>query len=220
MLKSLFVAVLLSVAPAGAGDWPQWRGPNRDAASGATAARGRGRRELIQRWRADVGAGQSSPVVSGTTVFLFSREGERETARALDLRTGHDPLAAGIPGSLQRLPGRGLVRERTEVHAVLHDGRLFTLGISGILTAFDAKDGRIAWQKDFAGRFQASAPPFGTSMSPLVAGGLLIVHAGGHEGGALIAFDPATGARSGRWKATARATPPPSSRPSRARSSS
>jgi outer membrane protein assembly factor BamB len=30
-------------------------------------------------------------------------------------------------------------------------------------------------------------------MSPLVAGGLLIVHAGGHEGGALIAFDPATG---------------------------
>ena len=34
-------------------------------------------------------------------------------------------------------------------------------------------------------------------MSPLVVGGLLIVHAGGHEGGALIAFDPATGAE--KW---------------------
>ena len=55
----------------------------------------------------------------------------------------------------------------------------------------------MAWQKDFAGRFKATAPPFGTSMSPLVAGGLLIVHAGGHEGGALIAFDPATGAE--KW---------------------
>jgi hypothetical protein len=29
-------------------------------------------------------------------------------------------------------------------------------------------------------------------MSPLVAGGLLVVHTGGHDGGALIAFDPAT----------------------------
>ena len=34
-------------------------------------------------------------------------------------------------------------------------------------------------------------------MSPLVVGDLLIVHAGGHEGGALIAFDPATGAE--KW---------------------
>ena len=34
-------------------------------------------------------------------------------------------------------------------------------------------------------------------MSPLVAGDSLIVHAGGHDGGALIAFDPATGAE--RW---------------------
>jgi outer membrane protein assembly factor BamB len=76
---------------------------------------------------------------------------------------------------------------------VFHQGRLFTLGIGGVLTAFEASEGRIAWQKSFAGRFKASAPPFGTSMSPLVAGGLLIVHAGGHEGGALLALDPATG---------------------------
>jgi len=76
---------------------------------------------------------------------------------------------------------------------VVHDGRLFTLGISGILSAFDARTGRLLWQKDFAGRFPAAAPPFGASMSPLVSGGRLIVHAGGHDGGALIAFDPATG---------------------------
>jgi outer membrane protein assembly factor BamB len=30
-------------------------------------------------------------------------------------------------------------------------------------------------------------------MSPIVAGGLLIAHVGGHDGGALIAFDPASG---------------------------
>jgi outer membrane protein assembly factor BamB len=80
---------------------------------------------------------------------------------------------------------------------LVHEGRLFTLGIGGILTAFDAGSGRVAWQKPFTGRFPAPAPPFGASMSPLVAGGLLIVHAGGHEGGALLGIDPATGDE--RW---------------------
>jgi outer membrane protein assembly factor BamB len=35
-------------------------------------------------------------------------------------------------------------------------------------------------------------------MSPIVVDGLLIVHAGGHEGGALVAFDPASGAE--KWR--------------------
>ncbi len=130
-------------------------------------------------------------------MFLFTREGERETARALDLRTGTIRWQQGYSAPYSVYPGAASFGSGPKSTPVLHDGRLFTLGISGILTAFDAKDGRISWQKTFAGRFEASAPPFGTSMSPLVAGGLLIVHAGGHEGGALIAFDPATGAE--KW---------------------
>ena len=43
------------------------------------------------------------------------------------------------------------------------DGRLFTLGISGIVSAFNAADGKIVWQKP--------APPvdplYGTAMSPI-----------------------------------------------------
>jgi outer membrane protein assembly factor BamB len=136
-------------------------------------------------------------VVSGDTVFLFAREGERETARALDLRTGKDRWRQGYAAPYTVYPGAASYGSGPKSTPVLYEGRLFTLGISGILTSFDAKDGRIAWQKDFTGRFQATAPPFGTSMSPLVAGGLLIVHAGGHEGGALLAFDPANGAE--KW---------------------
>lgn len=193
MVNSLFMAVLLSAAPAGTWDWPQWRGPHRDATIGATAAPRAWPAELTRRWRSPVGIGQSSPVVSGTTAFLFSREEQSETARALDLRTGKALWRQGYPAPYTVYPGATAFGSGPKSTPVLHDGRLFTLGISGILTAFDARDGHIAWQKDFTGRFKASAPPFGTSMSPLVAGGRLIVHAGGHEGGALIAFDPATG---------------------------
>ena len=157
------------------------------------ASRMPGRPTLTSEWRSAVGSGQSSPVVSGDTVFVFSREGEKEVARALDLRTGAELWRRDYPAPYRVYPGAASFGAGPKSTPVVHDGRLFTLGISGILTAFDAKDGRIVWQKDFAGRFKATAPPFGTSMSPLVAGGRLIVHAGGHDGGALIAFDPATG---------------------------
>jgi outer membrane protein assembly factor BamB len=70
---------------------------------------------------------------------------------------------------------------------------LFTLGISGILSAFDAQSGTLKWQKKFDGKFPEASPPFGASMSPLVAGNLLIAHVGGHQGGALTAFEIQTG---------------------------
>ena len=197
MVKSLCVGTLLIGAAANAADWPQWRGPNRDAAIEAHAAPLPWPAELSRRWRSQVGAGQSSPVVSGGTVFLFSREEELEVARAMDLRTGKTLWRQGYRAPYRVYPGAAFYGSGPKSTPVVHQGGLFALGISGILTAFDAKDGRILWQKDFAGRFKATAPPFGASMSPLVVDGLLIVHAGGHEGGALIAFDPATGAE--KW---------------------
>ena len=116
-----------------------------------------------------------------------------EVARALDLRTGRTLWRQGYPAPYSVYPGAASYGSGPKSTPVVSTGRLFTLGIGGILTAFDAGDGRVLWQKDFAGRFKATAPPFGTSMSPLVVSGLLVVHAGGHDGGALIAFDPATG---------------------------
>jgi outer membrane protein assembly factor BamB len=74
-------------------------------------------------------------------------------------------------------------------------GRLFTLGMSGIVTAVDAATGRQIWQKP--------APPvgplYGTAISPLVDRGLVIVHVGGHDQGALTAFDAATGEVRWSW---------------------
>ena len=192
MLNRVLATILVGAATAGSGDWPQWRGPARDATSSA-AAPSSWPAALTSRWRTAVGSGQSSPVVSGDTVFVFGREGEKEVARALGLRTGALLWRRDYPAPYKVYPGALSFGAGPKSTPVVEDGRLFTLGISGILTAFDAKDGRIAWQKDFSGRFPAAAPPFGTSMSPLVVGGRLIVHAGGHDGGALLAFDPATG---------------------------
>jgi outer membrane protein assembly factor BamB len=190
------IILLNTAASPPAAEWTQWRGPGRDAVSG-TPAPARWPAELTRRWRVPAGAGQSSPVVSGRTVFLFTREGDEEVARALDLDTGAPRWRRSYRAPYTVYPGAASFGSGPRSTPVAYQGRLFTLGISGILSAFDARDGRLLWQKDFAGRFPATAPPFGTAMSPLVAAGLLVVHAGGHDGGALIAFDPATGSE--KW---------------------
>jgi outer membrane protein assembly factor BamB len=197
MLMGIATALLAGIVSPTSAEWTQWRGPNRDAAAPAGSAWAKAPAELTRRWRAEVGSGQSSPVVSGRAAFLFTREKDRETARALDLESGRVLWQQGYAAPYDVYPGAASYGAGPRSTPVIHDGRLFTLGISGILTAFDSGSGRILWQKDFAGRFPAAAPPFGTSMSPLIAGGLLIVHAGGHDGGALIAFDPASGAE--KW---------------------
>jgi len=52
----------------------------------------------------------------------------------------------------------------------------------------------VKWRKDFAKQFPATSPLYGTAMSPIVDGNLVIAHVGGQDKGALIAFDMETGA--------------------------
>lgn len=192
MLLILLAGVAATLPAVGAQDWTQWRGPARNGTA-ALENPSPWPEGLTRQWRLAVGHGQSSPVVAGDTLYVFTREKDAEVARAVELASGRERWRRAYPAAYRVYPGAASFGAGPKSTPVFYEGRLFTLGIGGILTAFDARDGRIVWQKDFAGRFQATAPPFGTSMSPLVSGGRLIVHAGGHDGGALIAFDPATG---------------------------
>ena len=81
------VTLLLARVFAGAGDWPQWRGPSRDGV--VPGLEGRSWKEAPRlRWKTAVGPGYASPVVSGSTVYVFTRTGEDEVLSALDLGTG------------------------------------------------------------------------------------------------------------------------------------
>jgi outer membrane protein assembly factor BamB len=82
---------------------------------------------------------------------------------------------------------------------VFSNGKLYTLGITGIISCYDAAAGKLVWRKEFSKEFKNTSPYFGTAMSPIVDRGLLIAHVGGHDGGALIAFDAETGNVKWRW---------------------
>ena len=93
--------------------------------------------------------------------------------------------------AVQGEPGRRVARPRPKSSPVLANGRLYTFGISGILSCLDAASGKVIWRKQPS----AEQPNFGVAMSPLVVDGLLVVFVGGHEHGALTAFDAVSGAR-------------------------
>jgi outer membrane protein assembly factor BamB len=205
MLRHALLILLLGVVPsaiaagqpAGSNrvDWPQWRGANRDGAAHFSAPKA-WPDALVKQWQVEVGTGYAAPITAGDRVYAFSRQGEDEVMRALDAATGKMVWETKYNATYKPNPAA------TRTHGTgpkstpaLADGRLFTLGMTGLVTAFDAASGKQLWQS----APQKSEPLYHTSMSPLVDRGLVIVHVGGHNDGALTAFDARTGAIRWAW---------------------
>jgi outer membrane protein assembly factor BamB len=198
--RSLAFVLAVCAAPVGA-DWPQWRGPQRDGKTAGLAERASWPKSLVQGWRVEVGVGHSSPVVAGGIVYQFARQGEQEALAAFDLKSGRAlwRQAYDAPYSMNmaaRSHGKG-----PKSTPAVADGRVFALGISGILSAWDAAGGRLLWRHDVASRFARTSPLYGAAMSPVVAEGLVVAHLGGHDDGALEAYEAATGKPRWSWKA-------------------
>lgn len=201
-MRSICQAVLISTVAAGVygGDWTQWRGPERDGQAADLVAPTQWPDELTQVWRMDgVGAGYSGPLVSGDHIWLHSRIGDDEVVTKRRLADGgvvwerRYSAPYEVNGSARP---HGLGPKSTPI---LDDGRVFTLGISGVLSAFDADSGKELWRKDFKDEFSSTWPKFGVAMSPAIVHGKLIAHVGTDKDGALIAFRPADGAEAWRW---------------------
>ena len=170
-------------------DWTQWRGPNRDGVVEAFSAPSMWPDGLTQQWTVEVGLGYATPLMVGDRLYMYTRQGDDEVMLALDARSGQQIWRSSYPAPFEMVMaaashGRG--PKSTPAYA---DGRLFTLGMSGIVTAWDAEGGEQLWQQP-GGDVQ---PLYHTGMSPIVDGELVVFHLGGHNDGALTAFDVATG---------------------------
>lgn len=181
-------------------DWPQWRGPQRDGHVSGLSARASWPEALTPGWKLTVGAGHSSPIVAGGRVYQFSREGEDEVVRAIELASGKVIWRQAYPAPYQMSSAATGHGKGPKATPVLADGRLFSFGITGVLSAWDAASGRLLWRKSFEASHRATSPLYGAAMSPVVDGGRVIAHVGGHDDGALTAFDTATGAALWSWK--------------------
>ena len=194
------LAAACAAAPLVAQDWNQWRGPSRSGITATFTAPATWPDKPRKVWESTVGSGHSSPVVSGTRAFVFARLGDDEVVSAFDYQSGKQVWQQRYRAPYQLNPAAEGHGKGPKSTPVADGGRLFSLGISGTLSAFDAATGKPLWRKTFDREFDATSPDFGVAMSPLVDGGNVIVHVGGNKSGALMAVDGATGTIKWQWK--------------------
>jgi len=197
-LPGILVLLMLPVAVS-ADDWSQWRGAHRDGNAPGFSAPARWPDALSLQWRVEVGEGHSSPVVGGNRIFILARQGEEEVLRALDETTGGTiwQQADRMPYTMHSAAtGHGKGPKSTPV---ISGDSIYTLSISGVLTCRDLATGEARWRREFTGRYKQTSPYYGAAMSPLVDTGRVIAHVGGHDAGALIAFDVRTGETLWSW---------------------
>lgn len=182
-------------APAVAGSWPQWRGPSRDGVIRAELP-AQWPDSLTRRWELAVGGGHSSPVIAGNRVVVLSRQDEREIVRAVDLMSGKEIWRAEYPAPYRVNPAAQAHGPGPKSTPAIVNGRVFTLGIGGVLSAFNLATGKLVWRVPAP----TVLPEYGSATSPLIEGTSVIVHVGGKDSGALTAFDAATGKPRWQWK--------------------
>jgi outer membrane protein assembly factor BamB len=176
-------------------DWPQWRGPNRDGVIPSFTAPNSWPEKLTRKWKVEVGLGYATPVVIGNRVYMFARQGEEEVLDARDADSGKAIWRMSYPAPFTISPAAARHEKGPKSTPTFADGKLFTLGMTGIVSAFDAATGKRLWQTPPS----QPGPLYHTSMSPLIDRGLAIVHVGSHGRGALTAFDVNTGAVKWHW---------------------
>ena len=196
---SVSAAISLVALPAAAQnalDYPQWRGPTRDGSAAAFVEPAEWPPQLSRQWSLDIGTGYATPIVVGARVYTFTRQDDDEVLSAVDVATGRLVWSSRYPAPYRPNAGTERHGPGPKSTPLFHNGKLYTLGISGIVSAFDVGDGTGLWQH--------SAPPvdplYATAMSPLAVDDRVIFHVGGHDQGALTAFDASTGEVAWRWE--------------------
>jgi len=177
-------------------DYPQWRGRTRDGAASAFVEPKRWPDSLTLKWKVDVGEGYGTPIVIGNRVYTHTRRDGNEVMTALDTDTGKVAWQTSYPAPHKIGSGAKDHGQGPKSTPLFYNGKLYALGITGIVSSFNASDGKLLWQKP--------APAVETlynnsAMSPIADRGVVIFHVGGHNDGALRALDADTGEIKWSW---------------------
>jgi len=179
-----------------AGDWPQWRGPERNGVwNEAGTVESFPSDGLKLSWRVPVGRGWSCPVVSQRRVYVtdavVAHPAAHERVLCFDEATGKlrwmRQYSVDYP-DWAFAPSTGGPRATP----IVRDGRLFTLGALGHLFCLDAAKGDVVWEKSLAKDYGVKEFT-GITASPLLEDDLLILYICGKPAACVVAFNKNSG---------------------------
>jgi outer membrane protein assembly factor BamB len=201
MRTLLFTILLLTfVQSASAQEWSQWRGPARDGSVPAKSSPSAWPNAFRESWRVEVGEGYSSPVISGDRVFVHARRDPEEIVFAINLKDGKVIWQKNYPATYKKNQYAVEMAKGPHATPLVLANRLFTLGASGVVVAWDTATGRELWRRDFSNVVDTSKLFCGTAASPIAVDGRVVVQVGSDiHGGKIMSLDPATGTTVWEW---------------------
>jgi outer membrane protein assembly factor BamB len=178
---------LASSAPAA--DWPQFRGPNRDAVSpetGLLRTWPKGGPKVL--WSTPVGQGYAAAAISNGRVYFddYDESTSDYLVRCLTLAEGKE---------LWRFKEQRRIRPN---HAITRtvpatDGKyVFSFDPKAVLRALDAATGREIWRKDLVQEYGTQIPPWYNGQNPLIEKNRVVIAPVG-KSALFVALDKATG---------------------------
>ena len=173
-------------------DWPRFLGPSDDGVSPETHLL-----DVIPEnglpavWEIAKGTGYTSPVIADGRLVFFDRIDDEEIIDCLDPETGKRFWHVGYPVEYSDRYG---FNNGPRASAMIDNGKVYTLGVTSVLTCLDLKTGTLLWQRDLDAEFDVADYFFGHGSCPVVYDGK-----GNHQsrrcrgGLSVAAFDQHTG---------------------------
>jgi len=169
-----------------ASDWPKWLGPNADGISYESKWKSSINDPI---WKSKVGVGFSAVSVANGKLYTIGHDGKKtggqETVYCLNAENGKS-----IWTHSYKAPLLDYLHEGGPCSTPTVDGStLYTISKHGLLHSYNAKDGKVIWEKDMMKEAGMKKPPeWGFAASPVILGNQLII-----EAGATYSFDKKTG---------------------------
>jgi outer membrane protein assembly factor BamB len=182
------VAVAAATATVSAGDWPGFRGPNRDNISTETGLyrtwTAGGPKVL---WKTTVAEGYAGAAIKAGRLYVndYDEAKKEHAVRCLSIADGKEVWRWTYAVDVR--PNHGITRTVPSVGAAL----VFSLDPKCRLHAIDQKTGKLVWQKNLVQEYKTTIPGWYAGQNPLLDGDRVIVATGGDA--LAVAFDQATG---------------------------
>ena len=174
-----------------AADWPRFLGPGNDCKVAAEDVTGFWPEAgLVREWEFPKGKGWSCPAVVGDRVVVFHRVGGEEVLDCIDLKSGKPFWRAGYDAPYRDRYGSG---DGTKSNPAIAGGKVYVLGITGLLHCVDLQTGSVVWKRNLHADYAMRDNFFGHGSTPLVMEGKVIVPVGGEDNRCVVAVDAETG---------------------------
>lgn len=175
------------------GDWPRFRGVANDGQSTQETLVVSDKLKAKELWRLRSGPSWGSVIVVDGLLFTLEQRGNDEVVVCLNATTGGEIWTHAYPARFEdqtSVSGAGPRGTPT-----FYNGRIYTVGGLGNVTALNATDGSRIWARDLMKDTSGNVPMWGISTSPYLTDTTCYVLSSteGTDGTSTIAYDAQTG---------------------------